>query len=136
MALSTTGSCAADTQNPMGGIAAIVNDKPISKSELEARIAMAILSAGMDKNQQTYDYLAPQVLDMMISEELQLHRTEYFKLDVSPAEINLAIGNIEHRNGMNKNQLRETFAAHNIPFAAMEKHIKAAIAWREYIRER
>lgn len=136
MSMSSVGLWASAKQDHVGGIAAVVNDKPISKSELEARIAMAILSAGMDKNQQTHDYLAPQVLDMMISEELQLHRTEHFKLEVSPAEIDLAIGNIEQRNGMTKNQLKETFTANNIPFAAMEKHIKASIAWREYIRER
>ena len=129
-------SLAINSQGRISGIAAVVNDKPISQSDLNARIDMAILSSGLDKTDQTYNYLAPQILDMMINEELQLHKTDHFKINVSPAEINLAIENIEQRNGMPKNQLKMTFSANNIPFSAMEKHIKASMVWREYIRER
>jgi peptidyl-prolyl cis-trans isomerase SurA len=119
-----------------GSIVAVVNDKPISKADLDARIQMAILSSGLDNTQQTYDYLAPQVLKVMIDEELQLQRTDQFKMEVTQAEIDHAIENIEQRNGMHKGQLRDMFQKNNVPFRVMEKHIRASLLWRDYIRSR
>jgi peptidyl-prolyl cis-trans isomerase SurA len=123
-------------QASSGSIAAIVNDRPISKADLEARINMAILSAGLEKNRQTHDYLAPQVLKVMIDEELQIQRTERFKINPSESEITHAIQTIEQRNGMQKGQLKEMFQKHNIPFRTIERHVRASIAWRDYIRDR
>lgn len=119
-----------------GKIAVIVNDWLISASELDQRIKLAMVSSGMPDTQDVREKLRDQILNAMIEEALQLQVAKKYEIKVSDAEIEHALSDIEHRNNMEPGQLKKVLEASKIPAEILKNHLKAGIAWREYIRGR
>lgn len=117
-------------------VAAMVNHKVISTTDLQARVRMAILSAGMSDSPQLQKQLTPQILDLMIEEQLQQQMADKLGLTIEDERVNFAIHDIEQRNQMAEGQLLGMLQKENIAPRIMRDHLRAGIAWSEYIRAR
>ena len=117
-------------------IAAVFNTKVISTQDLQNRIKMALMSSMEQNNPKLYKEIEGQVLQTLIDEEIQLQIGEEYGIHISGSTLEAAIRDIENQNNMPIGGLKEMLKANGIPFSTMEKHIKASIIWREYIRNR
>jgi peptidyl-prolyl cis-trans isomerase SurA len=117
-------------------IAAVVNHRIISETDLKHRVNLAIISSGAQDTPAAHKELARQVLNLMIEEQLQLQLGEEFKFGIDDDMLNSAIIEIEKQNGMEAGRLRGLLAQKNIPEPIIRNQIKANIIWREYIRGR
>src|SRR3546814_10925714 len=63
-------------QQPVEGIAAVVNDEVISLSDLVARMRLALLSSGLQPPDETQQRLLPQLLPGHIDQRLQSPNSE------------------------------------------------------------
>ena len=123
---------------PLNGasIAVTVNNKAISKKDLDARIKLAIISSGLTDNAKTRQQLREQILNMMVNEQIQLQLGEEFKIKIDEATLMASVRDIEVQNKMPEGGLKKMLSKHKIPFSLMKKHLEASVIWREYVRER
>lgn len=117
-------------------IAAVVNHRIISETDLKQRVNLAIISSGAQDTPAAYKALARQILNLMIEEQLQLQLGEEFKIGIDDGMVDSALVEIEKQNGMESGGLKNMLAQNKIPVHIMKSHLKANIIWREYIRER
>ena len=117
-------------------VAAMVNDHVISTTDLDARVRMALLSANMPNTPEARRELTPQVLDMMIEEALQRQMADKLKITVDDARVDYAIQDIETRNNMAPGELLGTLQKEGVPARIMRDHLRASMAWVDYIRAR
>ena len=89
-------------------IVAIVNDKPITMYEFNARKKMAIALNKIDNsNPQVDAQLSKDILNILIEEELLNQHAEKVGGKISKAEIDNAISIIEQRNKIFGNSSKE-----------------------------
>jgi peptidyl-prolyl cis-trans isomerase SurA len=117
-------------------IAAVVNDDLISIFDLQNRLGIAALSAGLQLDQETQQRLLPQVMRTMIDEKLQLQAAADAGVRVTDREIEQAIDDLAGRNKMNADQLRDFLASRRIAPTAIRQQIEPQIAWSKYVQRR
>lgn len=117
-------------------IVATVNNKAISRHDLENRLKLAIISAGLQNTAQVQKELQEQILKILIDEQIQLDIGEEFKIKIDDTMIQAALREIENQNNMPEGELKNMLEKQEIPFSVMQRHLQASLIWREYIRER
>ena len=112
----------------LDGIAAIVNEGVVLKSELQLetrRIAERL------KAQNTQlppnDVLLRQVLDRLIIQQLQLQRAENVGIKISDETLNLALANIAERNNVSLAELPALLAREGVDYAAYRRELRQQI---------
>lgn len=110
---------------PLDGVAAIVNDAIITKSELAQQMKM-ISQQIQQSGTALPDKMAleKQVLDHLILKEAQLQIAKRTGIHVSDAATDNAIENVAKQNRMTLTQLREALSREEIPFDTYRKNIK------------
>ncbi len=117
-------------------IAAVVNDRIISVSDLKHRMKLALLSSGLEDSPEVRKHLQEQIIKAMIDEALQLSTTEKYDIKINNAEVLQAFNDFENRANMKPGQLKELLVSHHIPLEVFYNQIRANLAWREYIQAR
>jgi len=110
-------------------IAAIVNDEVVSIRDLDERLDLVIATSGIPDSEQARARLAPQVLRSLIEETLQLQEAARLGVEVTPAEIDTALGNIAQRNQLSVEQLRSYLSGSGINFDTLLRQVRAQIGW-------
>ncbi|MGE4351400.1 MAG: SurA N-terminal domain-containing protein, partial [Bdellovibrionales bacterium] len=82
---------AQEAQDLSEGIVAVVNDSIISTSDMQDRISLAALSAGLPDRPDVRKKLFPQVLRSLIDEQIQLQEGKKEGISISPEEIDQAM---------------------------------------------
>ena len=116
--LSTTGEM-------LDGIAAIVNEGVVLKSQLQKEIKTITLRASQEDMQlPSEDIIQEQVLESLIVEEIQLQRAERIGLQLSDQILNTTIANISQQNSIPFEKLPEALAAEGIDYAEYRRDIR------------
>lgn len=123
------------SQNPndetLEGIAAIVNDVPISFSDVRQRARFLLLGFGnTTPSQEQLQQIAGQALEQLIDEKLQLQRASDFNLEISSADIDSSIEDMARQSGITKQGLVQQLLASGINPASLEEQKRASIAWQ------
>lgn len=115
-------------------IAAVVGDKIISITDLDHRVRLALLSAGITPSTGAFSKLRPQVLETMVNEIIQIAKAKEFDITASPGDIDAATQQIEHRNNMQAGAMKKMLADNKIPYDLFAQNVTASIVWWDYIR--
>lgn len=112
----------------LDGIAAIVNDGVVLKSELQLetrRIAdrLKAQNTQMPPN----DVLLRQVLDRLIIQQLQLQRADRVGIKISDETLNQALANIAARNNVSLAELPELLAREGVNYSAYRSELRQQI---------
>ena len=119
--LSTTGEM-------LDGIAAIVNEGVVLKSQLQKEIKTITLRASQEDMQlPSEDIIQEQVLESLIVEEIQLQRAERIGLQLSDQILNTTIANISQQNNIPFEKLPEALAAEGIDYAEYRRDIRKGL---------
>lgn len=112
------------------GIAAVVNDRPISYSDVRQRARMLLLSIGAGQpTQEQIQQITGQALEQLIDEKLQLDRVAEYSVEVDPREIDAAIGDMAAQAGLTGPALRQQLVSAGVNPASLEDQMRADIAW-------
>lgn len=112
------------------GIAAVVNDKPISYSDVRQRARLLLLTLGAAQpTQEQVQQITGQALEQLIDERLQLDRVSEFNVTIDPREIEQSIGEMASSAGLTGPALRQQLAAAGINPTSLEDQMRADIAW-------
>lgn len=112
------------------GIAAVVNDKPISYSDVRERARLLLLSlGGQQPDQEQIQQITGQALEQLIDERLQLDKAAEFELEIDPREIAGAVEDMARQSGTTGEILRQQLMSAGVNPASLEEQMEAEIAW-------
>lgn len=113
------------------GIVAIVNDNPISYSDVRERASLLLLTLGVQQpNQQQVQQITAQALDELIEEKLQLQEAQKYEVEVSDQDIAGAVGDMARQSGLSRDQLVNMLLAAGVNPSSLEAQMRSEIAWR------
>src|ERR1700722_8732351 len=117
-------------------IAAVVNNRVITKADLMNRLRFATVSSGLEPTPENFEGIKPQMLRVMIDEQLQLEIGRKYKIELSDDHIKAAIKDIEQGNGMPEGTIAQMMKDNNIPAKTLEDQLRAQLIWLIFIREK
>src|SRR5690606_8839634 len=118
-------SLASAEVQPLDRVVAIVDNDVIMQSQLDQRIRevqQTIDKRGADAP--PMDVLQQQVLERLITENLQLQIGERSGIRISDEELNQAMGTIAQRNNMTLDQFRSALAADGLSLETAREQIR------------
>ena len=120
-----TSSVQAEPTTAMDGIAAIVNQDVIMRSDLDKRVRQVASQLQLHGiAQPAPDALRRQVLDRLILEDIQLQLAAKAHLSVSDEQFNAALHNIAANNHLTVNQFIDSLTRQGYRFADVREQIR------------
>jgi len=126
-----------DTGEFLDGVAAIVNEGVVLKSQLNERIDTIVRQANEAPEPiplPPQEVLREQVLERLIIEEIQLQRAERIGLQISDRMLNETIGDIARRNGIPFDQVPMMLAAEGIDYGIWRAALRDELALEQLRR--
>ena len=112
----------------LDGIAAIVNDGVVLKSELDAETGRIVARLRQQGTQlPPASILERQVLDRLVVEQLQLQRADKLGIQVSDETLNQALATIAQRNNVSIGELPGLLAREGVDYAAYRRDLRRQI---------
>ncbi len=121
--------CAAQAQQ-VEGIAAVVNDEPITTYDVRDRMRLIISSANIQPSEEALARIQEQAIRGLVDEALQLQQAREFEIEVSEAEVEESLSDIAARNGTTVDQITAELAESGINIETLRSQIRAEIAWQ------
>lgn len=116
-------------------IVAVVNQEPITHTEVDKRVQRVIDSAPANARLPGAEELRRQVLDALIDEKVQLSYARNLGMGVSDAELDTAIENIAAQNQMTMAELQERMRTDGLDFDRYRNSLREQILIQR-VRER
>ena len=121
--------CAVHAQQ-VEGIAAVVNDEPITTYDVRDRMRLIISSANIQPTEEALARIQEQAIRGLVDERLQLQQAREFEIEVSEEEVEESLSDIAARNGTTVEQITEELAQSGINVETLRSQIRAEIAWQ------
>ncbi|MEM7458981.1 MAG: SurA N-terminal domain-containing protein [Pseudomonadota bacterium] len=122
---------AAPTPQQIEGIIAVVNDDPISFTDVRQRAQLLLLSlGGQQPTQEQIQQVTTQALEQLIDEKLQLQEAAEYEVEVSDDDIANSINRLAQQSGITRDILVQSLIQSGINPASLEEQTRADIAWR------
>lgn len=121
------------TQRQMlDGVAAVVNDDVIMRSELDDRMAQIEQQAqAQGGNLPPRSQLERQVLERMVMEEIQLQMAEDASLTIDDTELNSQVRSIAESNGMTLEEFADAVEGDGMTLAMVRDDVRREILMRQ-----
>ena len=120
---------------PADKIVAIVDGSAITEQDVDDRAKLFALSTAMGVDAAMLDRLKPQITRQLVDEKLRIQEIQRRKIVISSDEISASIGQIEQRNGMQKNALRDKLQADGVSLGTLIDQIRVQIGWTHVLRQ-
>ncbi len=117
------------------GIVAVVDGDVITKGDVDNRGRLLALSTGLQVTPEVLDRLRSQTTRQLIDERLRLQEVQRRHIVVSDKEIAEALHNIEQRNGMQPNGMRDKLAGSGVDLRTLIDQLRVQIGWTDVIRQ-
>ncbi|MCC5995207.1 MAG: peptidylprolyl isomerase [Oceanicaulis sp.] len=112
------------------GIAAVVNDEPITTLDVRDRMRLILFSAGVEPSEDILAQVLDQALRGLIEESIQLQTADQFDLEVEEREIDDALSNLAQSSGESFEALQRDLAEAGVPIGTLRRQVRAEIAWQ------
>lgn len=112
------------------GIAAVVNDEPVTTLDVRNRMRLIISSAGVEPTEELLAQVQEQAIRALVEETLQLQTAQDYDLDVSEAEVDSALADAAARNGATVEDVLTDLRAGGIDPETLRQQLRAEIAWQ------
>ena len=118
------------------GIAVVVNQGVITQSNVNDRTNLIATSTGMPQTPELMAKLRPQIVDMLIDEEIKMQEAKRLKVEVSKEEIAGGFYQVAKNNNIPVEDFRKALLSRGINLGTMDSQIQAQIAWGKVIQKR
>jgi len=112
------------------GIAAVVNDEPITTLDVRDRMRLILFSAGIEPTEEILAQVLDQAMRGLIEESIQLQTAAEFELVVEEEEIDNALSNLAQSSGESLEALQRDLDAAGVPVDTLRRQVRAEIAWQ------
>lgn len=129
--VAQTAAPAEDGAQQIEGIIAIVNDDPISFTDVRQRARLLLLSlGGQQPTPEQIQQITTQALDQLIDEKLQLQEAAEYEVEISDSEIASSIDRLAQQSGITRDVLLQSLIESGVNPNSLEEQTRADIAWR------
>ncbi|WP_019962071.1 peptidylprolyl isomerase [Woodsholea maritima] len=118
------------------GIAAIVNDSPITTVDVRNRMRLILDAASVQLSEEALQRVQEQALDGLVDETLQLQQAQEFDLEIDAGEVDAALSDIAARNGSTLEEISQELAQSGVDVETLRQQIRAEIAWQTLVNGR
>ena len=113
------------------GIVAVVNDDPISFTDVRQRARLLLLSlGGQTPTPEQIQRFTTQALEQLIDEKLQLQEAAEYEVEISESEISSSIARLAQQSGITRDALVQSLIQAGVNPVSLEEQTRADIAWR------
>ena len=113
------------------GIVAVVNDDPISFTDVRQRARLLLLSlGGQQPTPEQIQRFTTQALEQLIDEKLQLQEAAEYEVEISDTEIASSIARLAQQSGITRDDLVQSLIQSGVNPISLEEQTRADIAWR------
>ncbi len=121
----------AHAQSTTEGVAALVNDEPITTVDVRNRMRLIISTSRMSQiDQQTLARVQDEALRGLIDEHLQMQAAREYEIEIEDAEINNALLDLASRNNATIDEILADLESSGIDASTLRSQIEAEIAWQ------
>jgi len=117
-------------------IVAVVNQGVITASDLKARLDLIASSTGLPPSTELNNKLRPQVLDMLVDEQVKMQEAKRLKIEVAPEEIDKGFEMIANQNNIPADVFKKALTQHGIKLSTLRAQIEAQLAWTKVVQKR
>ncbi|GBR68301.1 peptidylprolyl isomerase [Gluconobacter kanchanaburiensis] len=121
---------------PEDQILAVINGQVLTQRDVDNRAKLFVLSTGLPISPEIMSRMRGQIIHQLIDERLKTQEILKRHINVEPDQIAGAITNIEQRNGMPKNALRDRLATDGVSLTTLIDQIRVQIGWMQVLREK
>ena len=118
-----------------GEIIAVVNDKPISSFDAEARAKLISIQNSTPITSSKKKEYVKKALDSLINDQIKIFEAEKNGFRVEDNEIKEAIYHLEAQNGLKKGEMSKMLSKNQIPLHILENQIRADLMWLQVIQK-
>ncbi|WP_429912115.1 peptidylprolyl isomerase [Glycocaulis sp.] len=111
------------------GIAAIVNDQPITTYEVRDRMRFILTTSGIQPTEDVLVQVQEQAMRSLVEETLQLQTARRFEVPVTDEEVDEAIADIAARNNVTVDDIQADLENAGSSIDTMRQQLRAEIAW-------
>jgi len=122
-------------QPPEDQIIAVINNTLLTQRDVDNRGRLFALSTGLSMTPELVARLRPQIIRQLIDERLRQQEMLQRHINVNAEQIAAAITDIEKRNGMPVNALRDKLAQDGVSLTTLIDQIRVQIGWTQVLRE-
>ncbi|MFH1804096.1 MAG: peptidylprolyl isomerase [Pseudomonadota bacterium] len=115
------------------GVAAVVNDEPISIVDLVERIKLVAATSNMPMTPSLSQEMAPQMLRQLIDEQLQMQEAQRRGFEVTDGDMQRALDMVESNSNLPSGGLEQYLQQNDISMAAMRAQMRPQIAWQKLL---
>lgn len=117
-------------------IVAVVNQGVITASDLKARVQLVSASSGMTPSKELSAKLRPQILTMLIEEQLRVQEADRLGIKVTDAEVDEGFTAIAKQNNIPATEFKKMLQSHGINIGTMRDQIRSQLAWTKVVQKR
>ncbi|MEN6540997.1 peptidylprolyl isomerase [Parvibaculum sp.] len=133
--LGLDGAPAASEPDDSQGIVATVNDKIISKYDLDQRVRLVMVTSGIPNSPEMVSRIQRQVLRSLIDERLELQEAVRLELKVEEKEIDQQLAQIAARANMTPKEIEDYLKENGVSRDTLVSQLYADIAWNKVIEQ-
>lgn len=123
----------AQAQKRQDGIAVVVGNAVITQSDINDRLGLIISSSGLPNQPDIRDRVRPQVVAMLIEEEIKRAHAKRLKLSVDPADVDKALTTIAEQNRLSLAEFKKMLAARRVSVKSLRDQIEAQMMWSRVV---
>lgn len=118
------------------GIAAVVNDQPITMSEVADRMKLLIVSSGMKDAPEVREKMRPQIINILIDETLRLQEADAQKITIDEVRVDAAFSDIAKQNNMEAAQFSQVMKNAGVSERSLRQQLRAQVAWNALVEQK
>ncbi len=125
----------APTAHALGNIetAAVVNDQLITSLDVDERVLLLLTTTDLPNTEEQRAKLRPQVLRMLVEEQLQMQEASRLTLNIKDEDLAKAIKNIEEQSKREPGSLENYVRSRGVPLRTFYQQIRAQVAWSKIL---
>jgi peptidyl-prolyl cis-trans isomerase SurA len=116
-------------------IAVVVNDDVITYGDIYDRMSVVIRSSNLPDTKDFRESMKPQIVETLITEQLQFQEAEKFNIKVVEEEIDAGFAQIAQQNKLEVDQFKNILKRQGLPLHSMARQIGSQIAWGKVVQQ-
>ncbi len=117
-------------------IVAVVNKGVITASDVKARMNLIAASSGLKPSKELDDKLRPQVVEMLVDEQIRSQEAERLGLKIDDKEVDDGFASVAKQNNIPADVFKKALQQRGININTMRDQIKAQLAWTKVVQKR
>ena len=116
-------------------IAAVVNEDVISLFDVQSRIQLFLITAGIEDKVEVRQQLLPQVMNGLIEEKLKVQEARREEIETTQEEVLGAVEIIEQNNGMQQGEFSNMLTQQGVDPGNFYMQVEADVAWMKVVQQ-